>query len=109
ESGSRLVGLATKDGPKAIRGEHRGPGCRDRTRGPATTRNELRGGGTSFLRPLSNMSSSSDSTVVLASDQPTVRWCAEDFDPANYRRTHPALSTLAVRLLLDAGMPLPWE
>ncbi|MEM9194809.1 MAG: S8 family serine peptidase [Myxococcota bacterium] len=28
------------------RGEHRGPGCRDRTRGPATTRNELRAGGT---------------------------------------------------------------
>lgn len=46
---------------------------------------------------------------LLVYDDYTDDWMAEDFDESRYDRCDPILRTEAVRLLLEAGAPLPWS
>lgn len=46
---------------------------------------------------------------LLVYDDYTEDWADPDFDKARYDRSAPILQSDAVRLLLEAGAPLPWE
>lgn len=46
---------------------------------------------------------------LLVYDDVTDDWLAADFDESRYDRDDPILRSAAVRLLLEAGTPLPWS